>query len=87
MLQWPHCITKLLPFSKRARDSRRILDSDNDADDNSELIVGTEKTVSENSPAPLAASNNNESLNDAEKPVIVAEVRLFCPCFDYQVMT
>jgi hypothetical protein len=46
--------------------------------------MGTEQTA--DSPAP-AASNDDESLNDAEKPVIGAKVRLFCPCFDYQVLT
>jgi hypothetical protein len=70
-------------FLQRTRHSRRILDSDSETDDNEESVMSTEKMV--DSPA-LSTSNDDGNLN-AEKPVIGATVRLFCPCFDYQVLT
>ncbi len=67
---------------QKSRDSHGILDSDgqeSDADDNDESIVGTERT--ESLSAPLADAIDNEQLNAAETPVIVATVRIVLSLF------
>ena len=82
-------IASLSPFLKRLNKScsHRILDSDDQEGDtgSDESTVETEMTVSKDSPVPMADSNDDES--DSKKPAIAAEVRLFCSCFDYQVLT
>jgi len=84
-------IASLSPFLKRLNKSRsrRILDSDDQEGDtgSDESTVETEMMVSKDSPAPMADSDSNDDESDSKKPAIVAEVRLFCSCFDYQVLT
>jgi len=75
-------IASLSPFLKwlnKSR-SRQILDSDDQEGDtgSDESTVEMEMTVSKDSPAPMADSNDDES--DSKKPAIVADVQLFCSC-------